>query len=61
MRDENDYIHHIKNIHYKPVKHGYVGKPMDWEYSRLRRYVQDGSYPEEWGNNVMEFIGIGNE
>jgi len=31
--DEEDFIRHIEYIHYNPVKHGYVKRVEDWNYS----------------------------
>lgn len=61
LRDEYDFVHHVEYIHYNPVKHGYVRRPSEWEHSSFRRYVQDGTYPEDWGSNMMEFDGVGRE
>ena len=33
IRDERDYSNHVDYIHYNPVKHGLVKKPIDWKYS----------------------------
>ena len=49
IRDELDYQRHIEYIHYNPVKHGLVKRPIDWEYSSFRRYVTSGIYPPDWG------------
>jgi putative transposase len=49
IRDEKDFISHVKYIHYNPVKHGLVTAPKDWEYSSFHRYVRDGLYDLEWG------------
>ena len=32
IRDENDFNQHVDYIHYNPVKHGYVKRPVDWPY-----------------------------
>ena len=49
IRNENDLKRHVDYIHYNPVKHGYVSKAGDWEYSTFRRFVDKGEYPEDWG------------
>jgi putative transposase len=54
MRDESDYRAHIDYIHYNPVKHGYVSRPVDWPYSSIHRYVADGQMPGDWGANGLD-------
>ena|SRR2546427_3051860 len=50
IRDERDFERHCDDIHYNPVKHGYVRRPVDWQYSTFHRYVRLGVYPLDWGN-----------
>lgn len=58
IRDENDMNNHIDYIHYNPVKHGYVSRPIEWKYSSFERYLNEGFYSEDWGITVkMEFSG----
>jgi putative transposase len=59
IRDEADYRQHMNYIHFNPVKHGYVEKPRDWEYSTFHHCVQDGLYEMNWGEDVK--IGAGEE
>jgi len=47
--NEVDLNHHLDYIHYNPVKHGLVKKPVDWPWSSFHRYVQKGYYPPDWG------------
>jgi putative transposase len=49
IRDEADFHRHLDYLHWNPVKHGYVKKPMDWPYSTLHRFVAQGLYPSDWG------------
>ena len=56
IRDENDLKRHFDYIHYNPVKHRYVNKPMDWECSSFSRWVQKGLYPPDWGKTAPEDI-----
>ncbi len=35
IRDEADLRRHVNYIHYNPVKHGYVKRPIDWPHSTL--------------------------
>jgi putative transposase len=51
LRDEADYKNHMDYIHYNPVKHGYVKKPSEWPYSSFKRFVKQGLYQEDWGEN----------
>ncbi len=39
---------HIDYIHYNPVKHGYVKKANDWEFSSFHEFVKDGFYNDNW-------------
>jgi len=47
IRDETDLSHHVDYIHYNPVKHGYVKRAVDWEYSSFHRGVKWGIYSED--------------
>jgi putative transposase len=49
IKDGDDLRHHVKYIHYNPVKHGYVTKAVDWPYSSFHRYVRSGVYASDWG------------
>jgi len=51
LRDEQDYAQHVDYIHYNPVKHGLVAKPIDWPHSSLHSYVQRGVLNEDWGTD----------
>jgi len=55
IRDEEDFIRHIEYIHYNPVKHGYVLKPIDWPFSSIHRDIHAGIVPPNWGNNILHF------
>jgi len=61
LRDEQDFIRHIEYIHYNPVKHGLVERPIEWSYSSFQRYVNAGIYPQYWGTETLDFDGIGRE
>lgn len=56
IKDERDFQVHCDYIHYNPVKHGLVGAPVDWENSTFHRYLDDGVYSREWGNNEPDTI-----
>lgn len=55
LRDENDFAIHVDYIHYNPVKHGLVDRPIDWPYSSLHRFVKQGVLPPDWGASGMAF------
>ncbi len=57
IRDELDYKQHMDYIHYNPVKHGYVSKPQDWQYSTFRHCVSKGLYEVDWGEDVQIIAG----
>jgi putative transposase len=48
IRDDVDLARHLDYIHYNPVKHGHVARPIDWPYSTIHRYVSRGVYPVDW-------------
>ncbi len=52
IRDEEDLRNHLDYIHYNPVKHGFVGNVADWPYSTFHRFVKQGFYPPNWGENI---------
>jgi putative transposase len=52
IRDDKDYERHVDYIHYNPVKHGYVTRPTDWQYSTFHRFVGDGILASDWGMGV---------
>jgi putative transposase len=49
IRDETDFENHADYIHYNPVKHGHVSRPIDWPWSSFERWVTAGVYPTDWG------------
>lgn len=61
LRDENDYARHVEYIHFNPVKHGLVLSAIDWPHSSLRRYVDAGIHPPDWGQGTMDIDGVGRE
>lgn len=40
-------------IHFNPVHHGFVKRPVDWPHSTFHRYVADGYYDEVWGTGEV--------
>ena len=49
IRDENDLRRHVEYIHFNPVKHGHVARALGWPHSSVRRWVERGEYPADWG------------
>jgi putative transposase len=58
IRDEQDYQQHLDYIHFNPVKHGLVQAPLDWPWSSLHRYVKNGCYGPNWGEQEPESVGM---
>lgn len=48
IRDDADYERHVNYIHYNPVKHGYVARPVDWLHSSLHRFIIEGIVSPDW-------------
>ncbi|MTI51749.1 MAG: transposase [Alcanivorax sp.] len=62
IRDHGDYQRHINYIHYNPVKHGLVKRPVDWPWSSFHRYVSRGVLDREWGaGEIVIPPGVGKE
>jgi putative transposase len=53
LRDEDDFAKHLDYIHYNPVKHGYVRRARDWQYSTFQRWVSLGLYEPDWGDGLV--------
>ena len=51
IRDENDFATHINYIHYNPIKHGFVDKASDWQFSTIHKFIKNGIKPTNWGSN----------
>jgi putative transposase len=51
IRDELDLARHVDYIHFNPVKHGYVSRAADWQYSSIHRAIKRGEIPEDWGGS----------
>ncbi len=57
IRDERDYEMHMNYPHYNLVKPGLVKNVSDWPHSTFHRYVQEGVYDQDWGNNEAAVVG----
>ena len=51
-RDEDDLSAHVDYIHFNPVKHRLVARPMDWPYSSIHRYIRRGGLRADWGTSA---------
>lgn len=49
VRDQADLNRCLDYLHWNPVKHGYVNRVAEWQFSTFHRYVREGAYPEDWG------------
>ena len=55
IRNDEDYAAHIDYIHFNPVKHGWVGRVVDWPYSTFHRFVDNGVVALDWaGGSKMD-------
>jgi len=50
--DEGDFARHADYIHFNPVKHGHVGRVMDWPHSSFHRMAGLGIYPPDWAGTA---------
>jgi putative transposase len=48
IRDEKDLARHVDYIHYNPVKHGWVTKPVEWPWSSIHQHIRRGLIPPDW-------------
>jgi putative transposase len=48
IRDERDFTMHLQYCWWNPVKHGLVGRPVDWPYSSIHRDIRLGRVEPEW-------------
>ncbi len=55
IRNREDFSNHLDYLHYNPVKHGLLHAVKDWPWSTFHRYVQEGYYNLEWGDELPEF------
>jgi putative transposase len=49
IRDVDDFQRHVEYIHFNPVKHGYVTRVRDWEWSSFHEHVANGWTERDWG------------
>ena len=54
LKDERDFEEHLNYVHFNPVKHGHVRRPVDWAWSTFHRWVRAGVYDRLWGSGDVE-------
>ena len=59
IRDDRDYQVHGDYVHFNPVKHGHVGRAIDWPYSSFHRCVREGAYVPDWGVGQVDEVAAG--
>lgn len=57
IKDEDDYKNHLDYIHYNPVKHGYVQRAIDWQYSSFYIWTERGVYLRDWATQQDMELG----
>ena len=53
IRDDEDLHRHMDYIHYNPARHGYVSKPMGYQWSSLNTHIERGNYDFRWGVSTV--------
>jgi putative transposase len=49
IRDDDDFARHLDYVHFNPVKHGLVERPIDHRWSSFKEWVKRDAYAEDWG------------
>ena len=49
IRDDDDLVRHVDYAHYNPVKHGHVGRAIDWPFSSFHQFVAREWLSADWG------------
>ena len=44
IRNETDFVNHVRYCWINPVKHGLVERPQDWPYSSVHRDIREGRF-----------------
>jgi len=47
----------LDDIHYNPVRHGYVDDPRDWPFSSFNRLIARGVYEDDWAAPI-DVVGL---
>jgi putative transposase len=53
IRNSEDLHRHMDYIHYNPIKHGYVSKPLDYKWSSFNTHVRMENYAANWGTDTI--------
>ena len=48
IRDEADFRAHVEYCWISPVKHGLVGRAVDWPFSSIHRDLREGRAGKDW-------------
>lgn len=56
IRDAADFDMHMRYCWGNPVKHGLVGRALDWPYSSIHRDIRAGRVDPEWVGEVPEGV-----
>jgi putative transposase len=56
IRDEHDLARHLDYIHFNPVRHGYVTRPIHYRHSSFREWVRRDVYDADWGSMEPQSI-----
>ena len=54
IRDERDFVNHCNYIHYNPLRHHLCQFPHDWQFSTIHRFMEQGLYSGNWGNDIND-------
>jgi putative transposase len=63
IRNQLDLDKHIDYIHFNPVKHKLVEDPLKWKYSSFGKFLDEGTYTDDWGKVEPAdiFMGVAGE
>ncbi|MCX7093876.1 MAG: hypothetical protein NTY50_10565 [Methylobacter sp.] len=51
LTDQDDFNRHVDDIHWNPIKHGWVCQVADWPHSSFFKFVKMAVYPMTWGHS----------
>lgn len=54
IRDERDFVAHLRYCWWNPVKHGLVERAVDWPYSSIHRDIRMGCVDPEWAGTAVD-------
>ena len=52
IRNQQDFNRHLDYIHYNPIKHEYVQRPIDFEFSSFSAYMKKNCYEADRGGRI---------